>query len=165
MAGPISDNQEHILREAVRQFIDTKLQGRKPDIDEFVKQYPELEHRIRQKIRNLQKIDTLFDSLVQADESDFEDEVAVIRDELIGRKLGGFEIVEVIGRGGMGVVYLARDTKLDRSVAIKSIPPKLADCPDAFPSRSQTIGIIESPEHSCNTRYRRTGRRYRLFGS
>jgi serine/threonine protein kinase len=127
MAGPISDNQEHILREAVRQFIDTKLQGRKPDIDEFVKQYPELEHRIRQKIRNLQKIDTLFDSLVQADESDFEDEVAVIRDELIGRKLGGFEIVEVIGRGGMGVVYLARDTKLDRSVAIKSIPPKLAD--------------------------------------
>jgi hypothetical protein len=73
MAETIGDNQEHILREAVRQFIDAQLQGREPDIDEFVKQYPELEHRIRQKICNLHKIDTLFDSIVQADESDFEE--------------------------------------------------------------------------------------------
>ncbi|UCG58910.1 MAG: protein kinase, partial [Phycisphaerales bacterium] len=42
------------------------------------------------------------------------------------RKIGSFEIVEMIGRGGMGVVYLARDTKLDRSVAVKSLPAELA---------------------------------------
>jgi serine/threonine protein kinase len=126
MAETIGDNQERTLKEAVRQFIDAQLQGQEPDIDEFVKQYPELEHQIRQKVQNLQKIDTLFDSLVQADENDFEDEVTVIRDDLVGRKIGSFEIVKVIGRGGMGVVYLARDTKLDRSVAIKSMPAKLA---------------------------------------
>jgi len=67
----------------------------------------------------------MFDTLVQPDESDFED--AAIKDNLIGRKIGSFEIVEMIGRGGMGVVYLARDTKLDRNVAVKSIPAKLAD--------------------------------------
>lgn len=44
---------------------------------------------------------------------------------LIGQKIGSFEIVELIGSGGMGVVYLARDTKLDRSVAIKSMPAEL----------------------------------------
>ncbi len=125
MTGPINDNQEKSIEEAVQQFVDAQLQGREPDIDEFAKQYPELEHRLRQRILNLQKINALFDSIVQVDENDFED--TLIRDNLIGRKLGGFEIVKVIGRGGMGVVYLAHDTKLDRSVAIKSIPAKLAD--------------------------------------
>ncbi len=125
MAGPINNNQDKSIEEAVRQFVHARSQGQEPDIDEFVKRYPEFEHRLRQRILNLQKIDALFDSLVQADENEFED--TVIRDELVGRKVGSFEIVEVIGRGGMGVVYLAHDTKLDRSVAIKSIPAKLVD--------------------------------------
>jgi len=123
MADPISDNQKDSLRKAVRQFIDAQLQGQKPDIDEFVRQYPEFEDQIRQKVRNLQKIDTLFDSLVRADEGDFED--TAIGCDLVGQKIGDFEITEIIGRGGMGVVYLAHDTRLDRSVAIKSIPPEL----------------------------------------
>jgi serine/threonine protein kinase/tetratricopeptide (TPR) repeat protein len=124
MAGPIGDNQEHTLRKAVQQFIDARLRGREPDIDEFVKQYPEFEDRLREKIRNLQKIDTLFDSLVQADDSEFQGSAGAA--DLVGRKVASFEIVEMIGRGGMGVVYLARDTKLKRPVAIKSIPANLA---------------------------------------
>jgi len=123
MTGPRGDNQEDSLREAVRQFIDAQLQGQEPDIDEFVRQYPQFEDQIRQKVRNLQKIDTLFDSLVQADESDFAD--AVTEPDLVGQKIGNFEIAEMIGRGGMGVVYLAHDTNLKRSVAIKSIPAAL----------------------------------------
>jgi len=99
------------------------LLGPEPDIDEFVKQYPGFEHQIKQRIRKLQKIDALFDSLAGADESDFED--TETGRELVGRKVGSFEIVEMIGRGGMGVVYLARDTRLDRSVAIKSMPAEL----------------------------------------
>ncbi len=124
MAGAIDDNQKDIIKEAVRQFVDAQLQDQELDIDEFVKKYPGLDSKIREGIKELQKINALFDSLVQADESDFED--AAAGQELVGRKVGTFEIVEMIGRGGMGVVYLARDTKLDRSVAIKSIPPKLA---------------------------------------
>jgi serine/threonine protein kinase/tetratricopeptide (TPR) repeat protein len=123
MAGAIDDNQKGIIKEAVRQFVDAQLRGEELDTDEFVKKYPGLDSKIRKGITELQKIDALFDSLVQTDESDFE-EAAPERD-LVGRKLGHLEIREMIGRGGMGVVYLARDTKLKRFVAIKSMPAEL----------------------------------------
>ena len=39
-----------------------------------------------------------------------------------GTKLGPYEILSPLGAGGMGEVYLAKDTKLDREVAIKDVP-------------------------------------------
>src|SRR6202047_2610949 len=47
---------------------------------------------------------------------------------LPGRRLGPYEILSAIGAGGMGEVYKARDTRLDRIVAIKILPhDKVAD--------------------------------------
>ena len=43
-----------------------------------------------------------------------------------GTRLGAYEIVAAIGAGGMGEVYRARDSRLDRNVAIKVLPPHLA---------------------------------------
>jgi serine/threonine protein kinase len=43
-----------------------------------------------------------------------------------GTSLGAYEIVAFIGAGGMGEVYRARDTRLDRTVAIKVLPASLA---------------------------------------
>ncbi len=120
----MNDNQATILEEALTRFVDVCLLGEQPDVDEFVGQYPQYEAQLKDRIQDLQEIDSLFDSLVQADESDFEGAATV--QSLVGQTIGSFEIVRIIGRGGMGVVYLAHDTKLDRSVAIKSIPAKLA---------------------------------------
>jgi len=44
-----------------------------------------------------------------------------------GTKLGPYEIESPLGAGGMGEVYRARDTRLDRTVAIKILPSHLAD--------------------------------------
>ena len=46
---------------------------------------------------------------------------------LPGEELAGYRVEELAGRGGMGEVYLARDTRLDRPVALKLLNPALAD--------------------------------------
>src|ERR1700686_3433924 len=48
----------------------------------------------------------------------------------VGTKLGSYEILAPIGAGGMGEVYKAHDTKLDRDVAIKVLPAALAQDPE-----------------------------------
>ncbi len=48
----------------------------------------------------------------------------------VGTKLGVYEVIEPIGSGGMGEVFRARDTKLNRDVALKVLPDLFAADPD-----------------------------------
>ncbi len=65
-----------------------------------------------------------------------------------GTKLGPYEIIGAIGAGGMGEVYQARDTRLDRTVAIKVLPAHLADTPEArqrFEQESRAVSALNHP--------------------
>jgi len=66
-----------------------------------------------------------------------------------GTQIGQFRIEREIGRGGMGVVYLAHDSKLDRQVAIKSIPPILADntkVQSRFRREAKLLASLDHPD-------------------
>src|SRR5690349_7946814 len=66
-------------------------------------------------------------------------------------RLGPYEIVARIGAGGMGEVYRARDTRLDRFVAIKVLSPDVAasaDARDRFEREARIISQLAHP-HIC----------------
>src|SRR6202790_594731 len=68
-----------------------------------------------------------------------------------GTKLGPYEVLSAIGAGGMGEVYKARDTRLDRTVAIKVLPTHLADraeLRERFEREAKTIASLNHP-HIC----------------
>jgi eukaryotic-like serine/threonine-protein kinase len=65
-----------------------------------------------------------------------------------GTRLGTYDILASIGAGGMGEVYRARDSKLDRDVAIKVLPPSFASNPDAmarFEREAKSVAALSHP--------------------
>ncbi len=68
-----------------------------------------------------------------------------------GTRLGPYEIVSPLGAGGMGEVYRARDTRLERTVAIKVLPSRLSSSPESrqrFEREAKTISQLSHP-HIC----------------
>ena len=67
---------------------------------------------------------------------------------VIGTRLGPYEVVSAIGAGGMGEVYRARDTKLNRDVAIKVLPESFANDPERlarFEREAQMLAALNHP--------------------
>src|SRR5262249_50301047 len=68
-----------------------------------------------------------------------------------GQKLGAYEVQALLGAGGQGEVYRGRDTRLDRTVAIKVLPPHLASRPELrerFERESRAVSSLSHP-HIC----------------
>src|SRR3954468_20480617 len=68
-----------------------------------------------------------------------------------GTRLGPYEIVALVGAGGMGEVYRARDTRLERTVALKVLPAVLAGdshLRERFDREARAISSLQHP-HIC----------------
>src|SRR5262245_17945033 len=65
-----------------------------------------------------------------------------------GTRLGVYEVISPLGAGGMGEVYRARDTRLERDVALKVLPPDVASSPDRlarFEREARTVAGLNHP--------------------
>jgi serine/threonine protein kinase len=72
-----------------------------------------------------------------------------------GSRLGAYEVLTPLGAGGMGEVFRARDTKLNRDVALKVLPEAFTLDPDRlarFRREAQVLAIAQSSEHSGDLR-------------
>src|SRR5215831_1740843 len=65
----------------------------------------------------------------------------------IGTKLGSLEITALLGKGGMGEVYQARDTKLKRDIAIKILPEEFARDADRINRFQREAEVLASLSH------------------
>ena len=65
-----------------------------------------------------------------------------------GTRLGAYEILNPLGKGGMGEVYRAADTRLGREVAIKVLPENLTKDPDALKRFEREAKALAALSHS-----------------
>ena len=64
-----------------------------------------------------------------------------------GRRLGAYEVTALLGAGGMGEVYRARDTKLNREIALKVLLPAVANDPDRLARFRREAQVLASLNH------------------
>src|ERR1044071_9341888 len=64
-----------------------------------------------------------------------------------GQTFGSYEIIELLGSGGMGEVYRARDTRLNRDVAIKILSPSLIGNPEHLTRFKKEAGLAAGLNH------------------
>ncbi len=70
---------------------------------------------------------------------------------MVGKTISHYKVLEKIGQGGMGEVYLAKDSRLDRKVALKILPQQLserAELRERFEGEARAVSRLNHP-HIC----------------
>src|SRR4026209_368055 len=122
-------------------------QARSAFLEDACQGDPDLQHELESLLRYESNAARFFDNPA-ADIS--ENELASMHTppDMIGRQLGPYEIVALLGSGGMGEVYRARDSKLGRDVAIKVLPTPFASDPERcgrFTREARLLATLSHP--------------------
>jgi serine/threonine protein kinase len=143
----MTPNEHQEAKELFGKVLDLEPHRRALMLDETCAGRPHLRHEVESLLVAYQKAGTFIDAPLVADALCSE-EVRTTRDEtMVGCMLGPYRVEAIIGEGGMGVVYRAHDSKLNRPVAIKFLSDALAD-PSArrrFQREAQVASSLNHP--------------------
>ena len=138
------------IGEVLSRWGEAEVDGESASIEDLCEGNPELIAAARRRIDDLKAMDSLLERAPTGDEAST---IEVARDRAEPRhepdwKDLGFEIQKVLGTGGMGIVYLARQVVLDRLVALKTIPSWVRITPNAlerFDIEAKAVARLRHP--------------------
>jgi serine/threonine protein kinase len=146
-ASAVFDDLDSVLLEMVEAFAERTLAGESVDVDRLVADYPGWDEAFRKLLPALRGLavldhagDLASDHVVAGDPHEL--------DPAQGRILGDFQIVREIGRGGMGIVYEARQLSIGRRIALKVLPLAAVVDPKTlkrFQLEAQVAGLLQHP--------------------
>ncbi len=142
----LDDAQERILDSIIDEVIELQQQKVVVKLEHYIARYPNLEHELREIWPAITAIDHVVPRTATsvADNTFANDEVY----REFPKQLGDFELIEELGRGGMGTVYSARQISLNRPVALKILSRALSSNPKnnaRFLREAQSAARLQHP--------------------
>jgi tRNA A-37 threonylcarbamoyl transferase component Bud32 len=151
---PLDADRERRLGDALAEYMRATERGETPDRGAFVAHYPDLADELQAYFANKDCLAEVAPPPAQAPTLVPDETAAPCPPLAAGRRLGDYEVLEEIARGGMGIVYKARQVSANRLVALKVIrADRLDDLPDAerqqwvarFRAEAEAVANLDHP--------------------
>ena len=154
------DEQRQSVEKLFGDALFMEPEARGAFLDAACRDEPELKHQVEEMLMEGDRAASFFEK-PPFDFSTTAEERANATPLKRGSRLGPYEILALVGAGGMGEVYRARDTRLGRDVAIKILSKHLSIDPDLkrrFEREARAVCLLTHPEYLLPVRHRLAGR-------
>jgi len=145
--GNGSGDWNEAVENAYFDFCEAWAEGDRPDIEKVCGEFPYHNEELRARIDKFITLERYFKEKQKSPQGEAPKEKKV-REEVPNKTLGDFHLVKEVGRGGMGVVYEARQASLSRTVALKVLPAHLTLRPESvvrFKREASTAAKLKHP--------------------
>jgi len=140
--GGLKARAESVFEEIIAESLETDTP---PDVENACRDQPELASCLRRRADQYEKAIQAFEALPKVGRD--QDTSPSSAEGWVGKRIGDFEIVRELGRGGMGIVFLAQQISLRRMVALKVLSPQLAAVPQYVERFSREATATASLSH------------------
>src|SRR5262249_43175585 len=111
----------------VDQLLQEALEREPAERAAFLDQACGDDHELRREVESLIGFHERAETFIETPPAEMAADLLAAKESRVGQTIGHYEIIREIGRGGMGKVYLARDTSLGRQVALKLLLPRFTE--------------------------------------